>query len=269
MIYYLEYNDWNNLKIFIAEIAKLNFLEILETANLPIRRTVLNSWSELPLELAKSEDIFAQASNDLLVDIADLKITKEFEKVIPKNPSGKIIFYSSIRDSLSAEEKKLVKKHKVIYEKLNKMDLHSLNKISQAYIQKNNLELNIKTVEVITKKSSSVSELLDNLDYMDLADDKEAALKELAAEPPLPIFMLPFRSNRIVEDTKKWKNKIKEEEIQLGLSLIFGKLEKNGGEKAKKMISVLVETDKVVKTRGGVSPNLWWKLFLWKCKQAE
>lgn len=267
MIYFLEYNDWNNLKLFVCEITNLNFFDNLNSNNLSIRRSRLTSWSELSLEISKSEDIFEQESNDLLIDIADLKITKEFEKSIPQKPSGKIIFYSSTRDSLTAEEKKLLKKNKIIYEKLTKTDYQTLNEIARTYIQRNKLEIDDKTKEIISKNSATISELLDNLDYIDLLENKEKGLNELFVEPPLPVFMLPFRPDRAKEDAKKWKNKINEEEIQLGLSLIFGKLEKSGNSKAKKMMGLLIKTDKTMKTRGGISPSLWWKLFLWRCQQ--
>jgi hypothetical protein len=80
--------------------------------------------------------------------------------------------------------------------------------------------------------------------------------------------MTSFATNNLERDTLKWYQKIESsDDIQLGLSLLMTKLNKQNNKTANKIKKLIINTDQKIKTAAKVDPMVWWKLLLWKTRK--
>jgi hypothetical protein len=74
--------------------------------------------------------------------------------------------------------------------------------------------------------------------------------------------------NRLNSDIQNWYSQIDDDDIQLALSLIYTKLDKQKDPKVPKLMSKLVRMDQRIKTSNKAPGSTWWKYFLWEAKNS-
>lgn len=268
MIVYLQYSEWSLVLEYIADNFDASLPDLLaKKAVLPLERRRFLGWNDLEIFVAQiSANIFDEEQKQgSLIDIEELKFSdSEFVKIVENIEAEDvdIILFSSTKEKLLADEKKVLKKAKIDFVELKKADEKYKNQILEEY-QDDGLELSYSDKKLINKNVNNYTELLNILDLLLLVDKPQEILKGYFAEESLPVFMLPFSLKNLEKNAKTWKKRIAEEDIQLALSLVYGKLDKQETEEALQIQKTLIKTDQRIKTRGGVSPLIWWKYFLW------
>ena len=240
---------------------------------LPVEKQQLASWSELANLISTSEDLFGvKKQENYLIDYGSLPLEKDvLDYLLSLNKENliNIYFYSSTGESLDATQKKLLQKTDIEYTNLKNKNDNLASSIAEKYAEKLGLNLKYNEISSIVKQSTNYQEIIDSLDFIDLADDKAKAFQSLLKVEKTPIFVLGFDVQKLSDQAVKWYKEITEDEIQLGLSLIFGKLEKQKSLKANNLQKDLILTDKNIKTRSKVGGIVWWKMFLWKSKNSK
>ncbi len=253
----------------MAQDLGLDVVDTLILSGLPLEKKLPDSWPDLNNILSEGSGLFDETStNQYIIDIQSLVIdTKSIillEQLAQKLPDFRIYFYSSTENSLGSDAKKLWLKAEFEYTVLKSKDAGLVEQIADRYSSKIGLTLEQSELTTIIKQSQNYSELIDNLDFVSLAGDKKEAIKSLISEEKVPIFVLGFDPAKLETQVKRWYTEIGEDEIQLALSLIFGKLDKNKTGEAKELIKKLILTDQKIKTRSKVSPLVWYRLMLWE-----
>jgi hypothetical protein len=267
MIYFLEYTDWDLVVEHLASQENMDLLSIiLGEQTLPLERVRLMAWHTLNMDLAASEDLFGQDSKRVtLVDMEGLSLKKSEEADLRELSAGQeIYFYRSAGVGLSAEEKKIWKNLKYEYLTLKKPEPKTAQALLQAYGERYQLSLTSSQQAELLKKASNYTELLNILELVYLTQDPDRVLQDYFAPESLPVFMLPFSPGKLAGQVGPWRDKIGPDEVQLGLSLVYGKLDKQSSSAAKELQKELIRTDKKIKTNPKASGSTWWKLFLWK-----
>jgi hypothetical protein len=270
MISYVEYVSWDQVVVYLSGQLSISAIDTLISGKIPINRLKIENWQQLRQEIGAGEDLFETAQQNVLVDIQSLLITQQsidyILEVQKANPETTIYFYSTVQETLPSEIKKIWQKASFEYIQLKKIDEALKLGIAKAYTATTELKLSDKQILEVSKLAQTYQEVIDILDLLDVSGDIPAQMKTLAVEEkPLP-FMLGFNIDRLKQDVLNWYKLINEDEVQLGLSLIYTKLEKQSGEKAKLLLKKLIETDQKIKTGNKISQYTQWKKFLWESR---
>ena len=271
MKFYLEYTDFSLLQAFICQQLNLDLAQVLESGMTTVSRYKIEKWQDIEEVLGKSNFFFEEdGDQNLLLDIGQLEINdKSVAFLKAQDFAGKIVFiYSSEDKSLTLDQKKLLKKNEVDYQNLKALDADLALKISQSHTQKLDLKITDADLKKLIKQSKSYQEIIDNLDLIELSGDTAKSLKSILIEEELPLFMYGFSTANLEKDSRRWYAKINDENVQLALSLIYGKLDKNFTELSLDLQKKLILTDKNIKNSTKLTPTAWVKLFLWQAKTA-
>ncbi len=267
MITFLYYDDWDLVLEYFSNQLDLSLLKVLSSQeNLPFEPINLNSWQAINTALTPSVDLFGESEVKItLVDIDNLNLKRSDENLLQDlSREQDVYFIRSAGQGLNAEEKKIWKSLKFEYVTLKKFEESTKQSLLEKYLQKNQFDLSSSQKNLLIKQTANYTELLNTLEQIHLSEQPNKFMKEYFAEEILPIFILPFSLNKLESHTQTWAKRIGEDEVQFGLSLIYGKLEKQGGEHAKKLQKELILTDQKIKTNNRAKPLTWWKLFLWR-----
>ncbi|MEI6729447.1 MAG: hypothetical protein WCK98_07455 [bacterium] len=269
MKFYLEYTDFSLLQAFICQQLNLDLAQVLESGMPGVSRYKIEKWQDIEEILGKSNFFFEEGGDqNLLLDIGQLEINDKSTTFLKEQDfASKMVFiYSSEDKNLSLDQKKLLKKFEFDYQNLKSVDADLALEISQSHTQKIGLKITENDLKKLIKQSKSYQEIIDNLDLIDLSGDTVKALKSILIEEELPLFMYGFSTTNLEKDSRRWYAKINEENVQLALSLIYGKLEKNATSVSLDLQKKLILTDKNIKNSTKLSPVAWVKLFLWQAK---
>jgi hypothetical protein len=271
MIFFLEFENYSYLTEFISQKEKANLLDLIISRdnNFSFLQTYkLQDWSELKNIISKNEELFEKNLNQeksYLFDIQSLNFDKivlaYLQEICPINQN--IYFYSIEKTSLTLQEKKLWQKIGFNYENL-KQNKELNASLAKEYIQKLQLNIDFKDLQKIIQNSSSCQEIIDNIDYINLANDVDLAIKSLQKIDSKPIFMLPFDLKNLEDHSQIWLKSVNSENLQLALSLINTKL--SNQKLSSELRKELILTDQKIKTFGRVEGVVWLKLFLWKAQ---
>jgi hypothetical protein len=261
MIQYIEFIDHSFLTVYLAENLGQDIFESLMENNLIINRLKTNSIDEINLAINNSVDIFAESVNqNWLIDILDTDINNL--NLIEANSENNIFLYSS-QIELKADDKKSLKKFGIEFVELKKVNEQKINQMAGRYCQQ--LELNQKEVQTLITQSKSYQEIINNLELISLADNKSEAIKSLEITEKTPLFFRTFNMQNIQRDSIIWANEVTDADLQLALSLIYTKLEK---QQNAQVIQKLILTDQKIKTRSKINSLTWFKLFLWEVSKS-
>lgn len=269
MKFYLEYTDFSLLQAFICQQLNLDLAKVLESGLTNISRYKIEKWQDIEEILGKSNFFFEEdGDQNLLLDIGQLEINdKSIDFLKAQDFASKMVFiYSSEDKTLTLDQKKLLKKFDFDYQNLKALDADLALEISQIHTQKIGLKISENDLKKLIKQSKSYQEIIDNLDLIELSGDTAKALKSILIEEALPLFMYGFSTANLEKDSRRWYAKINEENVQLALSLIYSKLEKNQSRVSLNLQKKLILTDKNIKNSTKLSPTVWVKLFLWQAK---
>ena len=272
-VHYIQFSDYSLLTVFLAQFDNQNILEcILNPSQLNITRIKINSISELEQYLVDSSGLWDDSGDcqDFLVDIQDVVLdTKALEQAtsIWQDWQGRIYLYSTINE-LKADDKKLLKKFNINYQELKKIDTTIGHQLATNYLAKIGLNISRSSLDSLVSQALGYNEIIDNLDFVQLSGDTELALKSLIKKEETALFMRGFNLSNLSKDTVIWAKEVSDDNLQLALSLIYTKLDKNTSQQAKQLLQNLILTDQKIKTRSKIKALTWFQLFLWQAKMA-
>lgn len=273
MITYIEYNDYSLLLSFVYQklSIKTSFEQVLATGIIVgVQKIKLQSIFEIEQYLSSGDGLFEDNSEVLsfLVDVQDIDLNKYAEYLSQKlyDYPGQVFVYSSELDTLNVETKKTLKKYKIEVETLKKIDPSVATRLYQEYCQKINLQLSSSQIYTLIVQTISYHEIIDNIDFIFMSGDTKKGYESLLKSQKPALFMQSFNLSNL--DIMPWYKNVDENELQLALSLIFGKLEKSSGVKAKYLQQQIIYTDQKIKTSSKLPAMLWFRLMLWRARSA-
>ena len=99
-----------------------------------------------------------------------------------------------------------------------------------------------------------------------MAGDVKNGYNSLLKTQKPALFMQGFNLANL--DTMPWYKNVYENELQLALSLIFGKLDKVNSANAKYLQQQIIYTDQQIKTSSKLPALTWFRLMLWRARSV-
>lgn len=273
MVNFVSFDDFDNLLCRICTNFNLDLSEVLTSKldKFGIFRKTIWTWNELD-NLDENELFETENTNNFdqkiyLINFENLAIDKNSSQFlanyVQKNQQNsdqnvnqtpnQIYLYSQ---NLTTTDKTLLKKHKISFTDL-KIDEKTKINLATQYQQKLGLNLTNNEIEELTFETTSLVEIINKIDFLSLTENPKKYLPNVCKTREILLFTLGL------DKIQRWYNLVGDDNLQLALSLIFGKLEK----KNMKLVKLVVQTDKRIKTRGGIKPILWWKMLLWNLEK--
>jgi hypothetical protein len=274
MVTYIEYTDYSLLLSFVYQKVNANssFEQVLQTGKIKgMNKIKLQNVYEIEQYLSSGDGLFEENTtqdNNFLIDIQYLDINKHGEYLSEQfaKHEGQVFLYSSELDSVNAETKKNLKKHKIELETLKKIDPSVATKLYDEYCDKIDLKLSSSQIATLVAQTISYHEIIDNLDFISMAGDVKKGYESLLKTQKPALFMQGFNLSNL--NTMPWYKNVDDNELQLALSLIFGKLDKVSSDKAKFLQQQVIYTDQQIKTSSKLPALTWFRLLLWKAKMS-
>lgn len=232
---FLETDSVNMMHYYLSKLLDEDFVQLINNQGSKVEKINLNSWPDL--ENLLGDNIFDTSKSNKIVNINDLDIDKKVIQFLQRLDifGETIYFYSTTRFGLGAVEKKLWKSAKFDYNEI-KCKKNELEDIAKILNKNNKNNLNQVMISQIIEISSNVDELINNIDIVSVGQNADEIIKYLSNKELTPAYMLHFDVNRGLQNYQEWLSHSKDEEIQLMLSLIFGKLKNNPMKKLKKLL---------------------------------
>jgi hypothetical protein len=272
MITFIEYTDYSLLLSFVYQKLGNNssFEQVLESGMIVgIQKIKLQNVYEIEQYLSIGDGLFGEVSeqtNNFLIDIQEIDLNKYAQYVSEQfiTYEGQVFLYSSELDVLNAETKKNLKKYKIEVETLKKIDTNVATKLYQEYCDQTKLQLSSSQIAILISQTISYHEIIDNIDFISMSGNVKKGYEALLKSQKPALFMQGFNLTNL--DAVSWYKNVDENELQLALSLIFGKLDKVSSDKAKYMQQQIIYTDKQIKTSSKLPALTWFRLMLWRAK---
>lgn len=267
MLTYIESSDFSLLIQHICQIEQYDFFSYLINSKIEIQKHNPENLSDLVGLTQVEEDLFGETKLlPILVDLKNITIDEQslsiFEKL--KSIETNYYFYTTEDKKLTADQKKLLKKIDVEYLNLKSIDKNLGSQLLSQYLEFYGIKEVISGLEKLVAQSLSYQELIDNLDFIFLANNPKEALESLLKEEQLPIFMYGFSTNTTAKDVDRWRQRLHPNDLQLHLSLLLTKLDKQKNEQSNKLQKELILTDQRMKTMSKVAPEIWLKYWFYK-----
>jgi hypothetical protein len=272
MITYLEYTDYSLILHYICK--KLNqesdFENSLINGKIPnVEKIKLQNIFEIEQYLASPDGLFEEASEQIinyLIDLQAIDITRHAEYLADKleNYEGKVFVYSSEIDSINAETKKTLKKYKIEVETLKKIDPEIATALYNSYCGENQIQLSGSQIKMLVEQTTSYHEIIDNLDFISMSGELKKGYEALLKSQKPMLFMQGFNLDKL--DYMPWYRNVDDNELQLALSLIFGKMDKSASTDAKYIQQEVINTDQRIKTSSKLPALTWFRLLLFKAR---
>ena len=271
MINFVSFDDFDNLLCRVSADFNFDLVEVLNNKldKFGIFRKTIFTWSDLDNldenELFATENfnntkIYLINFENLIIDKNSVQFLANFvQKNQPNkqkeqnNNTKKIYLYSQ---NLTTTDKTLFKKSKIIFEDL-KINQIIKTDLATQLSQKLGLNLTSGEIEELTFETLSLVEIINKIDFLSLSQNPKKYLPNVCKTPETLLFTIPF------DKIQKWHSLVDDNNLQLALSLIFGKIEK----KNPKLAVLVVQTDQKIKARGKIKPILWWKMLLWQLQK--
>jgi hypothetical protein len=263
---FLEYSE---LSLALAEIAKLEKLDYID-AILGKSKIVIQKSSTLTelMEVVNSEESLFDDVDDTitLLDTQDIDLTPSVLLTIGNLNLEKMIYLmSTSQEGYDADFKKQLKKVGLEIISIKKPDNVISQEIAKNYAIKINSSAKLSKIELLANQCVSYLEIIDCLDFAELSGSPDSAIDSMLKEQKLGLFMRSFNpSNLGIKDLQPWIRDVDEGELQLALSLIYTKLNKLDSDRARELLSKLIEVDQKIKTRSKINPLIWYRLFLFE-----
>lgn len=268
MLIFLEYKSWDLVLEKIAEDQNLCLSDLLAGKKLSIPKVTITDKNDL-LQIFQGQDVFSEvASSVFLVDIDNLSISKDFVEFLEKLDHSQITvyFYSGLRQTFLADEKKLLKK---VGETLTLKNFQESTK--NTLTQDSQISLTSSQASQLVKRTRDYIELQNVLELIKQGVGIEYILDKYLEKEQRPIWQLSFDLNNLKNDIFNWQDKVdKIEEMQLALAVIFGKLEKQRAHpNFSKIMEMLIDLDLEIKSSQKIDPVSLFKLFLYQVSNLK
>jgi|GEM_PF-4301228 len=273
MLTFLENLEWSRAQTYLSSHFNLNPLDVLlGNRELPVKKIVLGGWSELAEQLDSGNNSLFDSGvgeYEFLIDIKQLEITTkqiDFLKDLTQNNQN-YYFYSSSTDTYKTDVKVLFKKNQFLVTSLKKIDPAQALSIAKDYTDVSGAKLHSSSLNKLVNQVETYSEIIDKIDFLNLTGDPEKNLNEVLITTKQEVFMMSFDLNNLGRSVQAWVG-IDESELQLAISVVFGKLIKSNHRLAPKILRDLIMTDFNLKTITKIPSLTLWKLFVWKSVNA-
>lgn len=271
MLTYIEYTDYSLLLQFVCRELKLenDFEQTLLTGKINgVQKIKLDNVFEIENYLTTQDSFFDEPnqSEHLLIDLQTVDINKHceyFSKAMAEF-EGRIFIYSTENDTINADTKKTLKKYKIEVESLKKIDSNIATELYSKYANETKTNISISQIKTLVDQTLSYHEIIDNLDFISMSGDTKKGYEALLKTQKPMLFMQGFNLSNL--DTGPWYKNVDENELQLSLSLVFGKLDKTSTIEAKFLQQEIINVDQKIKTSSKLPALTWFRLFLFKAK---
>lgn len=267
MLTYLEVTDFSLLILVICQNEKLNFFDYLITSKLEIQKQNPETWLDIK-NLSQFEDSLFEESKNLaiLIDLKNLIIDEKTALILKdlSEQKSNYYLYTTEDKKLTADQKKLLKSNSIEYLNLKSIDKNLASDLVSKYLEFYKISDSKLKFDHLISQSLSYQELIDNLDFVFLAADQKQALESIIKPENLPIFMYSFNTDNLARDIPKWLNRLHPDDLQLHLSLLFTKLDKQKNSLANVLQNELILTDLKIKTISKVEPSVWLKYWFYR-----
>lgn len=278
---------FDKILAYLGEQAGFSILESLQnlaglSAKLNLQKKLIDSWPELGQLLDSSEsDIFGSSGNDFsgndfsgneftsfLVNYGDLKFEPKILIYLEKLDQHNVYLYTSTDNSLSPDVRQSLKKARITLISLKKIDEQKQIELATEYRNQMQLMITAQDIAKIVKNCGTFQEVIDALDFLRLLDNPKDGVDELILKVNTPIFWLGFEVTKLKSQVNLWYQNVTDKELQLALTLISSKLDKQNTLSSRKLLKQLILTDKNLKTNAKIDQMTWWKYFLWQANQV-
>lgn len=265
MLSYLEYTSKDFAIEYICSQHNIDFSKFFFSRS-KIKTVYPDSGQDLESIVRLAEpDLFAvdMAAEPFLIDLIDKPLPTSAH-LLPLIHTSQYSYLTRSQKSLSSVEKKELKKAKLDLIELKKPKPQVLQDLLSIYTSQKNLNLTPSVAAKFVKNAATYTELIDLLDLYQLSDQDIALFSASFPQDEILPFMKGLNLQGGLSSMRSWYN-IDSEQVQLHLSVMLSKLIKMSNNQT--LVAELVKTDYTIKQVSGVSPLVWWKLFLYKINQ--
>ena len=259
---FLEASHISLIQEYTCHNLSLGLLSFLKSPKNRIERARIEDWSNI-LSFSSNQDIFSDEPNLILIDLQDLQPTALLESLLGNNTNN-FLFWSSTMRSWPAALQKIWISLGGKYEKLTLDEKSAISLVNQ-YLSVTNLEISKSQIYTLVASCTDYQELLDKMDIISLSDNKDQLLKWFSPEKNQELFTLPLRASNLANDVKLWLKLVKDDDIQLALSLLWTKSEKIGRKDFQELIQ---QTDLEIKTRAKIPTLTQFKKLMFQIAYA-
>jgi|GEM_PF-1190217 len=267
MLTFIEATDFSLLIEHICKVEQFNFFKYLIDSKIEVQKHNPENLSDLVGLTQVEEDLFGENHlRPILVDLKNISIDEQILYVFTKLQaiSTNYYFYTTEDKKLTADQKKLLKKVEVNYLNLKSFDKNLGNQLVSQYLEFYGIAENISGLQKLVNQCLSYQELIDTLDFIFLAESPKLALESVLKEEQLPIFMYGFSTSNLKKDVDRWRQRLHPDDLQLHLSLLLTKLDKQKNDRSKILQKELILTDQRIKTISKVAPEIWLKYWFYQ-----
>jgi hypothetical protein len=272
MITYLEYTDYSLVLHYICKKLKQesDFENSLISGKIPnVEKIKLQNIFEIEQYLASPDGLFEDSSDlvtNYLIDLQSIDITRQAEYLSLKlaDYEGQVFIYSSEVEGVNADTKKNLKKYKIELETLKKIDPDTTSTLYSNYCNENQIQLTSSQIKTLVEQTISYHEIIDNLDFISMSGDLKTGYEALLKTQKPMLFMQGFNLDKL--DYMPWYRNVDDNELQLALSLIFGKMDKSTSTDAQYIQQEVINTDQKIKTSSKLPSLTWFRLLLFKAR---
>ncbi len=268
MLSFLEYSFKDLAIEYICNQNETNFIDFF--ASKRKFKTVFpeNSQNLEVDEKNNGSDLFnqqVQTKEPLIIDLID-KVLPVSTKLNDLIESTDQFYLTRSQKPLTAVEKKDLKKAKIEIVELKKPNPKTLQELLGIYMEQKQVSITPNLTTKILKNMVSYVELIDLLDLYKLSEQDTRVFASFFEKEQLLPFMKGINLDSNISSKGSWYN-ISPDDIQLHVSVMLSKLVKIK-ESSKSQVVELIKTDYTMKQVSGISPLIWWKLYLYKISKS-
>ncbi len=266
MISFIEQTVGGDMEFFLAKKYNINYSEFLSTYPNNFQKDIISQWNEIESKITVASIFETNVTEKIhVVDIGDLDINKKTIKYLENvnNPDSIIYLYSGTKVKLLSSEKKQWEKAALEYAVTKKLTTTDISTIVKEYIQKSQVNIPGSVISEVISQSVDIREAINIVDFLSLCPDINTAWRETKNETKTLPFMMNFQPGNKTQ-INQWVKFANKDELQLALSIIFTKLQRNYSGDSKKAIAEVIEADRRIKNDNRVLPESWYKYMLWR-----
>lgn len=271
MIHFLACDSVDTIYMHLAKSLNIDILAMCIDYKMFISKIQIESWKDLSIHTRQNDSIFEDNdSRTMLIDISLLDVSDKSIKAISgsdiiNNIGSDVYLYDSINHDLSKETQKLWKIASFQYIEL-KPDVEEICKQALRYAKSSEISIDPRIINELCSDYKNLRQVVDTIDVMNLSNNPMEYYSSIKKNQEQALYMMGFNLHRLDQDCEKWYNITNDENLQLALSLVYGKIEKQHHKSTLNFLDQITKLDSRIKSRAKIPPVLWWKLFLFKSK---
>jgi hypothetical protein len=273
MFIFLEASNVTTLQYYFIKKFGLEYSQNIQKFPNNLSILQLDRLSDLETILL-GESIFFEkeagiSKNIKLINLGELEVNSNAVDYLKtfQNLDEIIYFYSDENERMNPKSKKFWLNLGYVYEVVAEITKLELKNIFTEIDKHKNLNLSEFDIQDIIKNSNNLDELLNNIFLIEHGKSPKLIIDSITKSKAILPFMLNFNITNSLTNPKDWLNFANNEENQMALSIIYGKLQNQNSPKSKILQKKLVKTDHNIKTNTKLPASVWYKYFIWEATQ--